>query len=275
MLRVCPPSSCFWKEAVTVRVEKKLGLLAIAMAMLLTPDAHATHAIAVGQLDDFQDGTDQNWGCKQTPPLPDKCTVTNISTGGPDGVGDRYLEVVPIPPPAGPGRLGANNKCQWGSGASYCSPPVGPNDLADYVTNNIVAIAVDLYNWGPNVVHMGLLLTGNFDTCGRWTTANPVVLNVDSGWQHVVFNLSEPHLIEVQLPDPPPPTTNLIGCLRRMKRIVIHHEPDPANWSINTTPQVNATLGIDNVEAIPEPSHAVLLGAALLGLLALARRGPF
>jgi hypothetical protein len=254
------PLNLYCKERVTMRIKKMLGLLTIAMAVALTSAAHAAHVIPIGLLSDFQGGTIENWDSQTT--------LTNIATGGPDGAGDRYLEVIPIPPPAGPGRLGIVERCHWGSGAPYCVPAIGPDDLADYVTNGITAIAMDLKNFGPDTVYIGLIITGNFDTCGRFTTANPAILTAGSGWQHVVFNLSEPDLIEAWAPNPPP-NPDLAGCLARMKRLGIHHEPDPANWEPDTVAPVDAILGVDNVETLPEPTQLLMLtaGSGLLALL--------
>src|SRR5262245_29513766 len=57
-------------------------------------------AIAPNQVDNFQDGTLQNWSGGSAP--------TNISTGGPTGVGDRYLRIS-----ANSGLLGVFNRVQW------------------------------------------------------------------------------------------------------------------------------------------------------------------
>ena len=65
--------------------------------------------IPIGQTDDFEDGTPMGWGGGTHDPNDIRTTQTNIPTGGPNGVGDSYMELATIN-----GHLGTNNRVQWG-----------------------------------------------------------------------------------------------------------------------------------------------------------------
>ena len=68
-------------------MKRKFGRLALFffVMLLFTP---AGRAVTLDQLDNFQDGTPMGWTNGGLAP-----TVTNISTGGPAGAGDRFIRV--------------------------------------------------------------------------------------------------------------------------------------------------------------------------------------
>jgi hypothetical protein len=99
------------------------AIIVFSAAQLIFADASS--AIAVGQIDNFQDGTTSNWSNGN---IIGTVSVTNIATGGPAGAGDRYIQVTADGSTSG-GKLTSFNRDQW---------------LGDYVAAGITAIDVDL-----------------------------------------------------------------------------------------------------------------------------------
>ena len=62
-----------------------LRYLAPILTIVIAASAPASGAITAGLLSDFQDGTTQGWSGGAAP--------SNISTGGPAGTGDRFLQI--------------------------------------------------------------------------------------------------------------------------------------------------------------------------------------
>ena len=102
----------------------RLAFLAL-MLCLFSP--RLSQALSIGQIDDFQDNTTQNWtnGGDGAPP------VLNIPNGGPGGMGDHYIQVTSNGG-GGPGsRLTTFNRDQW---------------LGDYISAGVTGIEMDLQN---------------------------------------------------------------------------------------------------------------------------------
>ena len=199
-------------------------------------------AIAPGLVSDFQDGTLQNWSGGSNP--------TNIATGGPAGVGDRYLQIS-----ASSSFLGTFNKVQWSG---------------NYIAAAIDHIDMNLKNNGPNAVAIRImLLTPGCDlggtSCTAWTSTTATPVASGSGWISASFSVKEANLTRVL------GSQSYNTSLSNVERILIRHDdgaPSPPTSGVF----VSATLGIDNV--LPEPSLALGLaaGAAMLGGLCHRRR---
>jgi hypothetical protein len=196
------------------RLAGGIGAVAITAAMLALSVAPAPVGAAVsrGQLDDFQDASMEDW--------TGGAIMRNVATGGPSGVGDRFLEVTAID-----GHVGTKNPAQW-SGS--------------YRTEGITAIEMDLNNFGPDPLYMRLLFTG----AGRWGSAEPMELAPGSGWQHVVFGLTEADMVLVEGAAP------LNSVLASVSRVVLHNDPDDPSGH-GGSPDATAVLGIDNIHALP------------------------
>ncbi len=198
-------------------------------------------AIVQGQMDDFQDGTTQNWIGGSDP--------TNIADGGPDGAGDRYLKLTAQQGPLGTVPvLGTNNRTQW---------------TGNYVAAEVLAVGFDLNNYGPELVALRIAL---FGPGGTFVTTNEFALDAGSGWTWVEFGLGEADLTCTQ--DCP---GTLAQTLAGVTRVLLRHDPDP----ISTPGQSNAviaTLGVDNVTALPEPGSLPLIAAGLALLACTPRR---
>ncbi len=201
----------------------------LAAALAAAPAA----GITLGQVDDFQDGSLQGWAGGAMP--------TNIASGGPSGVGDRYLQIS-----SSGGNLGTNNIAQW---------------IGDYDAAGVVAINFLLNNLGPNPLALRVTVFGNG---GTFTTTNETVLPAASGWVSVGFGLDDASLTQTA------GNGTLADTLATVNTLLIRHDPDPISGSGQPNP-VTGTLGIDEVTALPEPGSALLLPAGLVALWVASR----
>ena len=204
------------------------GCSVIALSLAL---AEPAAAIALPQVDDFQNGTLQAWGGGSSP--------TNIPNGGPAGSGDRYLQIT-----AFNGNLGARNVTQW---------------TGNYTAAGVARINFHLNNTGPNPLALRITL---FGAGGNFTTTNETVLPPSSGWVSVEFALDNASLTQTQ------GFGTLADTLAAVDTLLIRHDPDPLSPSGEQNP-VTGTLGIDNITALPEPGSRLMLlaGIAALGLI--------
>lgn len=206
--------------------------------------AGSVHAINVGQLDDFQDGTTQNWangGVFGVPP------VLNIADGGPAGAGDRFMQISSIGG-SGPGsRLTVFNRDQW---------------LGNYVGQGIIAIEMDLNNFSDVELSIRVGFKQDFGPGAPGYVSQAFVLPAGSGWQHFVFTIDMASMIALN--SPASFNSFFSGNFGEM-RIINSVNPD-----LNGDPIIGL-LGIDNIHAVPEPASFVLAATGLFAIAAARR----
>jgi hypothetical protein len=228
-------------------VNVRACLFALAMAGSLP-------AVTVGQIDTFEDGTTMGWFVPDpTNPNP----PTNIATGGPLGPDDNYLRLRATGG-GGPGsRLAALNEGQW---------------AGNYLAAGITMIAMDVNNFGPAELHLRLLFE-DFEGAGPPVnlalSAQAIVIPAGSGWMRIYFPISPADLVVETF-------GTAAGALADTDTLRIFHNPAPTFPGPGVgIPTVNATLGVDNITALPEPrTISLLAGGIVLGLLARFRRRP-
>src|SRR4051812_19699048 len=151
-------------------------------ATLLCPSF--VSGVTIGQVDNFGDGTTQNWVINLlgmgSPPSP----PTNVPTGGPAGAGDNYLRLTStgIPDTAGSRLVGVNYNHQWNG---------------NYIAAGITAITMDVNNLGTTDLYLHLLFADPADAppANEATSLAPVFLPAGSGWRSVVFPIGPSFLI--------------------------------------------------------------------------------
>jgi len=211
----------------------------ITVAVLAFGLASQGQAATVGMRDTFETGPEL-W---RTADL-----LGTVADNGPSAPGSSAL-LMEADGSGTLGRLVGRNQDQW---------------TGDFSGNGVTAISLDLNNTGPTDLTIRLSFAGSATASDTYTT-DGFSLAAGSGWQTAVFSVSASGLDDVLGNDAASALTNIVEM-----RIV--HSPDggfggPFN-SDGGVPDVVATLRVDNITAIPEPSTALLLAAGLLGLAA-------
>jgi hypothetical protein len=236
--------------------------LAAALAAVLLTAAPADAQLRVGQRDTFEDGTTQNWiinllGIGSPPPA----ALPRLEDGGPGGAGDSYLRLTSV----GGG----------GAGSRLAVLNYGGQWVGDYRAAGISAIRLDARNFGETDLALRLLFEnpGLPPTPGPPTalaiSAAPLLLPVGGTWTSLTFPLfGAGGLVGLFGSD-------VDALLRATTMIRLVHMPGPVEGPI--PPTVVASLGVDNITAVPEPTTLALVagGAGLLALTGArrARRG--
>ena len=224
----------------------RLGVCSLVVTLGALAQPAPAWSITAGQIDDFQDGTTAGWGVGVVSPVP----PVNVASGGPDGVGDAYLELTSLGG-IGPGsRLAVDNALQW---------------TGDYLAEGITNVVLDAHVFSANPVSLRLGLIG---PGGAFASATPVVLPAFSGWQLAEFSLDAADLVAVS------DGATLDLTLSNVASLRVFHSAGPPTLGVNFIPvgePISASLGVDNIEAVPEPSQPVLLAAGLAALWSLAR----
>jgi hypothetical protein len=187
---------------------------AAALVVALSSLAASSSAITLGQVDDFQDGTIQNWA---------GASPQNVDNGQ-GGAGDRYLRLVSTGGFGQGSHMACYNPVQW---------------AGDYTAAGVTSVAVDFKNEGATTLEMRAVMFGPLGS--RWVTNSSIVLPPDGIWRRFVFSLSEANMVQVLAGDTYQQVMS--GCARFMFR----HDPDAPSA---TGVPVVATLGIDNVTAL-------------------------
>ena len=134
----------------------------------------SANALAPGQVDNFQDGTTDNWVTNLlamgSPPI----VPVNVATGGPSGTGDRFLLLTSTGTDGPAGRLVALNfQQQW---------------AGNLIAAGINAISMNVNNFGSSDVLLRLQfadpVTGP-PTNEAYTSA--ILVPATSGWRSITF----------------------------------------------------------------------------------------
>jgi len=175
-----------------------------------------TAQVAVGQIDNFEDGTTQGWSEGAVSPNP----PTNISTGGPAGTNDNYLRNVSTGGVGAGSKMVIFNQNQW---------------LGNYTSQGIVAIR---FNARVITSNLNLRIAMN-GLGGTISTTNSVLVTAGSGWNTVVIPIAQGDMQTVG-------GISVANTLSNCTDFRILHRTTPGY----TGDSVAATLEIDNIEAL-------------------------
>ncbi len=232
----------------------RLLLLCVALSLLL---ATRVGAIAINQIDDFQDGTTQDWdsggGGNPNPP-------ENRPDQGPAGLGDHVLAII------GNGGFGAGSNLV----ALNPQPFTGPSQwTGDYTSANVAMIFMSVRNPSavPISLRLGIAAGNTFTSDGMFATTNAVSIPALSNWRNIVVPLLASDLTFSFSNTPGSPISDPNAALTQVTQLRILH----SNSVSFRGEAIAAELLVDNVVALPEPSLPLQLGVAL-GSLALLQR---
>lgn len=128
--------------------------------------------VTAGQIDDFQDGTIQGWTEGALSPNP----PTNISTGGPLGAGDNFLQNISSGILfASGGNMVMFNSAQW---------------AGNYTAQSIIAIKFDAKVVGSTDLKLRVAFQKNAGPLTQISTTNAVDVTAGSGWTSVTIPIS-------------------------------------------------------------------------------------
>lgn len=203
-----------------------LGGILLLITSLLQPTVGL--AVTLGQIDDFQDGTNQNWviGDAIGNPVP----PVIVADGGPAGAGDHYLLLTAdggagTPGPDPGSRLVVFNQTQW---------------AGNYPAASVNAITMSANNLGATDLALRLYVADGTtrQPLNTAVSTNPLFLPAGSGWTTVVFPLSPANLTAVR--------GSVQLALTNAKDLRIYHNPAASFPG----PAVIASLGVDNIKAL-------------------------
>lgn len=211
----------------------RCAAVAASLAWMLGTPAWA---LSLGMTDTFELGADGGWttgAASLVPPVV-------VAGGGPAGAADGFLQLSSL------GGAGASSKLTVIAGAQW---------TGDYVAAGVNRITLDLNNLGATDLSLRLWLSGPLGATAVSTSA--VLLPAGSGWTHASFALDTSAL-----------SGDAAAVLPGVQQLRLFHGTSA------TFPgeALAATLGVDNVTAVPEPAATWLLLPGLAVLIGLRRR---
>jgi hypothetical protein len=195
---------------------------AIVLWLLIASQATA---VTYDQVDDFQDPSDAHSGWRGGG--GGSAIPSRVANGGPDGVGDAYLRLA-----TRRYHLATKNTDQWSG---------------NYLAAGIDAIEMDLKHIRPgtDIVEVRIMILG---PGGVFASANLTDPISTVEWQRYRFSLRAADLVHVT-----GGTGNLMDTLTEVRKLLIRHDfPEPKAPGEHP-PHITASLGIDNIHAVPAP----------------------
>lgn len=215
---------------------------ALSLALLV---AEGALGITLDQQDDFETDTAEGWssGFSDVPVDPD---------GGPLGEGDAHL----VPQAFGGAQAGSRltifNDSHW---------------TGDYPAAGVGAIALDVLHVAGSDVSLRLSLTAE---SGTVASAVPMVVSPPAVWETIELSLDPADLLFLG------GSGDIASVLAGAVHLRIFHSSDTpvlGQGGFARGGTITATIGIDNVTALPEPSGPLAATVCLAATVWLAR-GP-
>ena len=176
------------------------------------------------QIDDFEDGTTQNWIQGATTGQP-----TNVPNGGPGGVGDNYLQTVSTGAGGAGSRMVTFNGAQWGGDYT----PLGSEIEITMMVANLGASPLNIRIGVESPVPITKLGLGG----GQHVSTNALAAPADGVWRQVTFTISDAEMTHVGGVDP------LSDVLLNVTQFRILSSASPS-WRGDS---IAGTLGVDDI----------------------------
>lgn len=212
----------------------KLFVLKSSLVLATACASLGAQAITMFDVDTFTSGLTEGWSGG-----PDR----SVTGGGPGGASDNYYHV--------------NSSGSSGSGSRMATYNLNSEWVGDYESAGVSGLKFDFKNFGSTTMNLRAVL---FDASGNiWTSTNAFTVNSGSNWQSVYLALNSGSMTLVA------GSSDWSTSYQNVDRIMIRHADD---LSSNGT-AVRASVGFDNIQAVPEPGT---MTAIIAGLAALTRR---
>jgi len=166
-----------------------------------------------------------------------------VTGGGPGGASDNYYRV---------NATGGN-----GSGSRMATYNLNTEWVGDYDAAGVTGLKFDFKNIGTSTMRLRAVV---FDASGNvWTSTAAFVVSGGTNWQSVFLPMNAGTMTLAT------GFSDWTTSYQNVDRIMIRHGDD---INANGTPVV-ASVGFDNIQAVPEPGT---MTAIVAGLAAFARR---
>jgi hypothetical protein len=198
---------------------RTIVLLIFIGLISVTPCARG---VTLGQIDDFENGLVGDW-------LGHFPSISNVTTGGPTGPDDNFLQIAASGASGGGSRLVAYNSSQW---------------TGNYIAAQITSIAMDARNLGENAIHLRFAFGNGTAISSTWFASDPIVLSAGSAWQPASFSLSAMTRISG--------AATLETALTNVQAIRVLSSvnlPQIGSGGAPIGDAILATLGVDNITA--------------------------
>jgi hypothetical protein len=204
-----------------------------AVALLFVLSGARVEGVTLGQADRFSTNDPLGWTMGPNAVM----LPIVISTGGPQGANDGFLEVISTGTGSANSKMIMFNASQW---------------TGDYIDTGVTRINLDMANFGTNPLSMRVAFQDNFGA--EFSSTIPIPLPADGGmWHSESFDLSPSAFTKIQGTSTATQALQNVGVLRLLSS---------ANPSFMGD-TIAATAGFDNITAVPEPGVGGMIIVAI------------
>jgi len=194
--------------------------------LLILTTSIALSQVVANQVDDFEDGTTQNWIIGS----PDDAVSppANVTTDGPDGVDDNYLTYTSTPPASG------------GAGSKMIIFNAGNQWSLNYTSEAIIAIKMDVR---VQTTDLNLRVAFQGPNGKRICTTQAVNVGAGLGWTSVTIPIAVSNFTVVG----GAPSVTIADALANVSTMRILSSNSPT-WTGADT--IISTINLDNITAV-------------------------
>ena len=189
-------------------------------------------AVSLGLTDSFSGGVSAGWTTGANSPNP----PTGVASGGPAGAGDGFLRIDSSGASGPGGRLVVFSSGPW---------------AGNYTAAGITGITMDVKNLGATDLSLRLYFENALTSA---FSLQAIALPAGSGWTPVRFDIQLPAL-----------SGAAAATLASAVDFRVYHNPSAGVPQVS--PFIAASLGLDNVSAVPEPGAGLLMALGLAAWL--------
>jgi hypothetical protein len=197
-------------------------VIARRLVAVLIPLACSVAHGATLHTDDFQTGTATlGWGGGASP--------TYLSTGGPAGAGDAFLQISTFP------------------GGNLATYNLEPNWTGDFTSIGAATISADLMAPTTSApLPIRLVLMGPTSKYIRWDSVNYQTVPNDGIWRHYTFSLAASDLVQVR--NDVGPIGTYANLMADVDHVMFRYDPDaPSDTGTGVDDPNGGTLNLDNI----------------------------